>query len=55
MGYGDALRDEVRSDSVTPLIGIFDMCSAFGGATLKPLVNGVSRHRAICVLLEVRD
>jgi len=25
------------------------------GATLKPLVNGVSRHRAICVLLEVRD
>jgi len=27
----------------------------FGGATLKPLVNGVSRHRAICVLLEVRD
>ena len=28
MGYGDALRDEVRSDSVTPLIGIFDMCSA---------------------------
>jgi hypothetical protein len=28
MGYGDALRDEVRSDSVTPLVGIFDMCSA---------------------------
>ena len=28
MGYGDALRDEVRSDSVTPLIGIFDMCSS---------------------------
>ena len=28
MGYGDALRDEVRSDSVTPLVGIFDMYSA---------------------------
>ena len=28
MGYRDALRDEVRSDSVTPLVGIFDMCSA---------------------------
>ena len=28
MGYGDALRDEVHSDSVTPLIGIFDMYSA---------------------------
>jgi 2-methylisocitrate lyase-like PEP mutase family enzyme len=28
MGYGDALRVEVRSDSVTPLIGIFDMYSA---------------------------
>src|SRR4051794_10289242 len=27
MGYGDALRDEVRSESVTPLIGIFDMHS----------------------------
>ena len=28
MGYGDALRDEVHSDSITPLIGIFDMYSA---------------------------
>src|SRR5882757_4796631 len=28
MGYGDALRDEVRRDNVTPLIGIFDMYSA---------------------------
>ena len=28
MGYGDALRDEVHSDSLTPLIGIFDMYSA---------------------------
>jgi 2-methylisocitrate lyase-like PEP mutase family enzyme len=28
MGYGDALRDEVHNDSVTPLIGIFDMYSA---------------------------
>lgn len=37
MGYGDALRDEVHNDSVTALIGIFDMYSAslaaqhFGG------------------------
>src|SRR6202171_2328386 len=28
MGYGDALRDEVHNDSITPLIGIFDMYSA---------------------------
>jgi len=28
MGYGDALRDEVHTDSITPLIGIFDMYSA---------------------------
>ncbi len=28
MGYGDALRDEVHSDNITPLIGIFDMYSA---------------------------
>jgi 2-methylisocitrate lyase-like PEP mutase family enzyme len=28
MGYGDAFRDEVHSDSITPLIGIFDMYSA---------------------------
>lgn len=37
MGYGDALRDEVHNESITPLIGIFDMYSAsvaaqhFGG------------------------
>jgi 2-methylisocitrate lyase-like PEP mutase family enzyme len=37
MGYGDLLRDEVHNDSITPLIGIFDMYSAslaaqhFGG------------------------
>ena len=34
MGYGDALRDEVHSDSITPLIGIFDMYSASLAATL---------------------
>jgi 2-methylisocitrate lyase-like PEP mutase family enzyme len=28
MSYGDALRDEVHNDGVTPLIGIFDMYSA---------------------------
>ena len=28
MGYGDALRDEVHNDNITPLIGIFDMYSA---------------------------
>ena len=28
MGYGDALRDEVHTDNITPLIGIFDMYSA---------------------------
>jgi 2-methylisocitrate lyase-like PEP mutase family enzyme len=28
MGYGDRLRDEVHKDSITPLIGIFDMYSA---------------------------
>ena len=28
MGYGDALRDEVHNESITPLIGIFDMYSA---------------------------
>jgi 2-methylisocitrate lyase-like PEP mutase family enzyme len=28
MGYGDALRDEVHNESITPLIGIFDMHSA---------------------------
>jgi 2-methylisocitrate lyase-like PEP mutase family enzyme len=28
IGYGDALRDEVHNDNITPLIGIFDMYSA---------------------------
>jgi 2-methylisocitrate lyase-like PEP mutase family enzyme len=28
MGYGDAFRDEVHNDNITPLIGIFDMYSA---------------------------
>ena len=28
MCYGDALRDEVHNDNITPLIGIFDMHSA---------------------------
>jgi len=28
MGYGDALRDEVHNESITPLIGVFDMHSA---------------------------
>jgi 2-methylisocitrate lyase-like PEP mutase family enzyme len=28
MGYGNALRDEVHNESITPLIGIFDMYSA---------------------------
>jgi 2-methylisocitrate lyase-like PEP mutase family enzyme len=28
MGFGDALRDEVHNESITPLIGIFDMYSA---------------------------
>jgi len=28
MGYGDALRDEVHNESITPLIGIFDMHAA---------------------------
>jgi hypothetical protein len=28
MGCGDALRDEVHNDNITPLIGIFDMYSA---------------------------
>jgi hypothetical protein len=55
MGYGDALRDELRSDSVTPLIGIFDMYSASLPAQhSNPLSMEFSRHRAICVLLEVR-
>jgi 2-methylisocitrate lyase-like PEP mutase family enzyme len=28
MGYGDALRDEVHNESITPLIGVFGMYSA---------------------------
>lgn len=28
MGYGDALRDEVHNEGITPLIGVFDMYSA---------------------------
>jgi 2-methylisocitrate lyase-like PEP mutase family enzyme len=28
MGYGNALRNEISNDSITPLIGIFDMYSA---------------------------
>jgi hypothetical protein len=28
MGYGEALRDEVHKESITPLVGIFDMYSA---------------------------
>ena len=36
MGYGDALRDEVHSDSITPLIGIFDIYSASLAASTSP-------------------
>jgi PEP phosphonomutase and related enzymes len=45
MGYGDALRDEVHSDSITPLIGIFDMYSAslaantMAGCSCRALVS----------------
>jgi hypothetical protein len=51
-----ALRDEVCSDSVTPLIGIFDMCCASLAAQhsspLSMEFRGIAQSG---VLLEVRQ
>jgi hypothetical protein len=56
MGYGDALRDEVCSDSVTPLIGIFDMYRASLAAQhSNPLSMEFRDIEQSGVLLEVRQ
>jgi hypothetical protein len=52
MDYGDALRDEVHNDNITPLIGIFDMYSAslaaqhFGGCSISSGQLWFRSHRA---------